>query len=126
MITTLLALAGLALFAWGIVIFVAFGLAGKIFTRLQATSAYTAVTQSKTLKTGEAAISGAIDTIPYAIVRRMVRNVVPDGPDVTGAVVSGAIAGRRSDGGKLAGLGLVVFAAAFFVGPWLQNLIARG
>ena len=126
MMTVLIALVGLAIFIWGMVLFVTFGIAGKAFARLQGTSAYTAVKESGAVKTGEALVDRAVEAIPNAFARRMIRNVVPEGSDMTGSVVTGIIEGKRSTGGWLAVLGAVLFVGSFVAGPWLQNLIARG
>jgi hypothetical protein len=126
MATFIIALVGLAIFIWGMALFVAFGIAGRVFARLQSTSAYTAVKENETVKAGEALVDRAVEAVPNAFVRRLIRNVVPEGSDMTGTVVTGIIEGKRSAGGWLAVLGAVIFAGSFVAGPWLHNLIARG
>jgi hypothetical protein len=126
MVTVLIALIGLAILVWGLIQFVAFGIAMRVFGRLQSTGAYTTVKESGAVKTGEAFVGRAVDAIQNAFVRRLVRRVVPEGSDITGTFITDLLQEKRGLGKWVAILGAAVFAASFVAGPWLTNLIARG
>jgi hypothetical protein len=123
-VTWLLALAGLGLALYGLVLFVAFTVAARIFARLQKTGAFARALGSGAVQAGDALAARAIDAIPIGFVRNLIRRRLPSDVSAYGlSMIDERLRGSRSLGGWIAGGGLALFVASFWLGPWLGRMI---
>ena len=122
--TFVIALLAIGLLIYGLVIFIVFGIACATLSRLQKTALYTQIRNSETVKGGEAMIGGAIEMIPSAFVRKMVRSKLgADTDDMAFSVAFNLLKGRSRSGVWIAAAGIVLFFASFYLGPRLSQMI---
>ena len=122
--TWILAILGLGLMIWGLVIFIAFGVATAALNRFQKTKLYTRVQETDTVRNTEAFIGQAIEMIPSAFVRRMVTNQLGNNTEhLAFSVAINVLKGRSRSGIWLAAGGFALFFGSFFIGPRLSQAI---
>ena len=120
-----MAVIGIAFVVYGLVIFIVFGIACATLARLQRTALYTHVRNTDTVKGGEAMIGAAIEMIPNAFIRKMVRNKLgTDSGDMAFSVAFNLLKSRSRSGVWIAALGIALFFGSFYLGPRLSQMIS--
>ena len=120
--TWLIAIAGLALALYGLVVFSAFAIALRALARVQTSEAFTRAQNSGVVKSGDALAARAIDAIPIGFVRGMIKKRLAGGFGEAGvAFLQDNLQSSRSVGGWVGIGGLILFFASFWIGPRLSQ-----
>jgi hypothetical protein len=123
--TLLLAIAGLALALYGVVVFAAFAVAGRVFARAQKTEAFAWAQQSGAVRMGDDLAQRAIEKIPLGFLRNLVRRRLGASASAYGvAMIEERLRASRSFGGWVAVAGLALFASSFWLGPRLSQMVS--
>ncbi len=125
-VTFFLALAGIGLLIYGLVLFIAWGAAAAALAKFGESALYRQAAQSDAVKSGEALVDRAIEAIPIGFAKKLVRGRLGD--KVEGLGFSAAMAtvkGASRSGAWIAGGGFALFVASFWLGPRLSQAIAN-